>query len=517
MNFITGEKIQFLCDLFIGEEYMYDYNPNTKIYKERFLYINKKYDKINNKRKIFCYSQLLNDKFFDKLIELLKNMVNPFILVFHNSDYSFENTHTILFEKLDLLENIYTQNMNVVHSNVLPLPIGLANKQWTHGNEYIYKEVYEMNICKSNNIYFNFNINTNKEKRQLCYDIFKNKLQWNSTKDYKNYLIELKSCKFAICPEGNGLDTHRLWECLYMNTIPICLYNKFVHFYSQYFPIIIVNNWNDLNIEKLLQMDNVIINKEYLHINHIITNMNVPDKLFDIVIPVGPNDVKVIDKQIEYTKKNVIGYRNIFLVTHDPNLNVNGCITIDESIYPFNKSLVEQIHGKSDRNGWYLQQLLKLYAGLVIPNIMEKYLVIDSDTFFLKPTTFIENGKCLYNHGHEEHNYYFQHMKRLHPDLYRVHPDKSGICHHMMFETKYIKELFKLIEDKHNDNFYNVFLKQVHTNESDSGASEYEIYFNYINKFKQNDIIIRHLKWCNSRGIQENSPYQYVSCHYYMR
>jgi hypothetical protein len=238
---------------------------------------------------------------------------------------------------------------------------------------------------------------------------------------------------------------------------------------------------------------------------------------FDIVIPVGPNDVKVIDKQIEYTKKNVIGYRNIFLVTHDPNLNINGCITIDESIYPFNKSLVEQIHGKNDRNGWYLQQLLKLYAGLVIPNIMEKYLVIDSDTFFLKPTTFIENGKCLYNHGHEEHIYYFQHMKRLHPDLYRVHPDKSGICHHMMFETKYIKELFKLIEDKHNDIFYNVFLKQVHTNESESGASEYEIYFNYINKFKQNDIVIRHLKWCNSSGIQKNSPYQYVSCHHYMR
>ena len=245
--------------------------------------------------------------------------------------------------------------------------------------------------------------------------------------------------------------------------------------------------------------------------------MNVPDKLFDIVIPVGPNDVKVIDKQIEYTKKNVIGYRNIYLITPDPNLNVNGCITIDESIYPFNKSLVEQIHGKSPRNGWYLQQLLKLYAGSVIPNIMEKYLVIDSDTFFLKPTTFIENGKCLYNHGKENHTYYFEHMKRLHPDLYRVHPDKSGICHHMMFETKYIKGLFKLIEDKHNDIFYNVFLKQVHTNETQSGASEYEIYFNYINKFKQNDIIIRYLNWRDSSTIPNNSSYQYVSCHHYMR
>ena len=38
---------------------------------------------------------------------------------------------------------------------------------------------------------------------------------------------------------------------------------------------------------------------------------------------------------------------------------------------------------------------------------------------------------------------------------------KSGICHHMMFETKYINEMFSKIEAKHGDLFYNVFLKKV--------------------------------------------------------
>ena len=68
---------------------------------------------------------------------------------------------------------------------------------------------------------------------------------------------------------------------------------------------------------------------------------------------------------------------------------IDGCITIFEKIFPFSLDTVAKIHGKRDRNGWYLQQLLKLYAGKIIPNILDKYLVIDSDTFFLKPTKII--------------------------------------------------------------------------------------------------------------------------------
>ena len=59
---------------------------------------------------------------------------------------------------------------------------------------------------------------------------------------------------------------------------------------------------------------------------------------------------------------------------------------------------VAKYHGKLTRNGWYLQQLLKLYAGLTIPNILENYLVVDSDVFFLKPIHFYEDGKFIYTY-----------------------------------------------------------------------------------------------------------------------
>lgn len=188
----------------------------------------------------------------------------------------------------------------------------------------------------------------------------------------------------------------------------------------------------------------------------------------------------------------------------------------DEKIFPFTIETVINFHGKLDRNGWYLQQLLKLYAGIVIPNILERYLVIDSDTFFLKPTIFIENNKCLYNYGSEYHTPYFDHMLRLNKNLIKVDTDKSDICHHMMFETKYIKELIKTIENENNDNFYNLFLNLV-TDIRGSGASEYEIYFNYMLKNHNNKIIIRELKWCNSNILQLDSNYDYISYHWYNR
>ena len=155
---------------------------------------------------------------------------------------------------------------------------------------------------------------------------------------------------------------------------------------------------------------------------------------------------------------------------------------------------------------------------ITIPGILEKCLVIDSDTFFLKPTIFVEQNKCLYNFGLEYHEPYFEHMLKLDNDLIKVDSTKSGICHHMMFELIYINELINKIETIHNDKFYNVFLKMV-IDVNGSGASEYEIYFNYMLKNNNDKIKIRNLKWTNSNNLDylDNSDFDYISYHWYSR
>ena len=254
-----------------------------------------------------------------------------------------------------------------------------------------------------------------------------------------------------------------------------------------------------------------------LHIHSKNLNKFIDEFAFDIVIPLGPNDIHQIHKQVIHTKNNVIGYRNIYIISYDPNINIDGCITINENMFPFTMKDIQYYLGQHSRCGWYLQQLLKLYAGQVIPGILNKYLVIDSDTYFMKQTSFMKNNKCLYNFGEENHNPYFEHMKKMHSSFEKMSPSMSGICHHMLFETKYIKEIFSMVELLHtNKIFWKVFLESVDINMiPHSGASEYELYFNYMLKYRANEIIIRPLKWINNAQLI-NCDYDYISCHSWM-
>jgi len=263
-----------------------------------------------------------------------------------------------------------------------------------------------------------------------------------------------------------------------------------------------------------------VLNGFLLHIK-----MIAPNNDFDVVIPLGPNDVDIISKQVKYTRKYVIGCRHIFIISYDESINIEGCITISETKFPFTMETVYKHHGKRPRNGWYLQQLLKLYAGLIIPDILDKYLVIDSDTFFIKPTVFYENEKCVYNYGTNVHKPYFIHMEKLHPEFKQHDILKSGICNYMIFETKYVKELFDMVEEKHNELFYNVFLNTV-TDHDNSGASEYEIYFNFIINKYSDKIIIRKLNGFeytakykdNGDNLEKYCDnYDYISYHWYCR
>ena len=55
---------------------------------------------------------------------------------------------------------------------------------------------------------------------------------------------------FCISPPGNGVDCHRVWECLYLKTIPIIryddCYNQFKHL-----PILFIDDWNSVTADFL--------------------------------------------------------------------------------------------------------------------------------------------------------------------------------------------------------------------------------------------------------------------------
>lgn len=250
--------------------------------------------------------------------------------------------------------------------------------------------------------------------------------------------------------------------------------------------------------------------------------------LFDIVILVGPNDIHRINRQLEYTKRNVLEYRNIFILSHDPTITIPGCIMIYENIFPFKIDFIReyfaQYHNKNNRNSWYYQQLLKLYIGILVPELLDMYLILDADVYLYKPTKFIENDKTFFNLTDTPyHPAYFTHLNKLHPSLNK-RVKYSGISHHMMFNKNFIKELMNMVEEYHKKPFWKAFIESVTEHlhyppeAIESGASEYEIYLSFIIYYHPEKIIFRKLQWEDKpHDYNINTPTQldYVSiCHW---
>lgn len=271
MIIISGEKIQMICDFHFGNKYDFDYNKNINQNKKQILLSSSTVPKSDQKiLTIFIYTHLLGNN-IDKsnVIRLLLMFNSKLILFFHNSDGVFTNNDIDLLNIKNVIK-IYSQNIICpLINNLIPLPIGQANIQWIHGNTKQLLNVINKYTIKNNDIFLNFNINTNSIKRLLCYKTMLSKNIPNIIdRNYEDYLNLLHTYKFAICPEGNGPDTHRFWECLYLKVIPICLKNYITEYYSKIFPIVLLNSWDELNINELKYIE-VWDNYEMLSLDNI--------------------------------------------------------------------------------------------------------------------------------------------------------------------------------------------------------------------------------------------------------
>jgi hypothetical protein len=247
INFITGEKIQLITNLILGLPNTINQNPNIRLEHNNVQNINNINSYFDNPKYIYLYADC-----YDIFKNKLHFFNNPFVLVSNNSDYAVVNNEICSFiTNHPKVIKWFAQNLIYEHPKLELLPIGFANKQWIHGNQNAISNTIKNldNIKKINNIYFYFSINTNFNKRNDCYQKLKNYIPVSDKKSGEEYFDYLATFKFAICPEGNGFDTHRLWECFYFKVIPIVLYNEFIRLVKKkynYFPMIILNDWTDL-------------------------------------------------------------------------------------------------------------------------------------------------------------------------------------------------------------------------------------------------------------------------------
>jgi hypothetical protein len=137
------------------------------------------------------------------------------------------------------------------------LPLGITNPEFAvYGNQYQMKEVHDRSVERSRWVYMNFNVATFPSEQTHVLQLFKERPYVTyeshepSLSGRERYLLNLKSHKFTLCPRGNGIDTHRIWESLYMGCIPIVKRNM-VHKDWLDLPILWIDDWSEITQESL--------------------------------------------------------------------------------------------------------------------------------------------------------------------------------------------------------------------------------------------------------------------------
>lgn len=171
-------------------------------------------------------------------------------IVTQHSDYEVDDR--VMECKPRCVRKIFGANTTTIHADAVPIPLGL-------GPPYCGLTPKSQDIKKLNTtrerlglLYVNFRTETYPRERQVVMELMsglglkcKGITIQSVSSHFDQYLEQITHHKFCACPRGNGVDTHRLWECLYCRTIPV-VRREPAHRNFADLPIAFVDSWDEV-------------------------------------------------------------------------------------------------------------------------------------------------------------------------------------------------------------------------------------------------------------------------------
>lgn len=245
--------------------------------------------KLHEKRGNIYYCRL---NLVPPVLDKIAKEKEPVVLITDNGDITLskiEDTyycHTASnvdakFDKCNIPKEVvkwFSTSLNIHEEGFQFLPLGILPLHYEILKEIAIKH---QGSPRENLLYCNFGL-TSQYRVNLFAQIYVHQLEtkpipfakfakmewppnvpWPEYGNYlRNFAFNLLTSKFCLCPVGMGIDTYRLWECLYMGCIPVLEYSPFVENLSGY-KILVVNNFNDISEELLNEKYEKFSNKEY--------------------------------------------------------------------------------------------------------------------------------------------------------------------------------------------------------------------------------------------------------------
>lgn len=182
-----------------------------------------------------------------------------YILITHNSDAEVPGMCKGYLEDGKLIAWFGENWDGYVHPKMHQIPMGLANTTWPNGNGDTVTKVIEMKVAKAHLAHMGLTIQTNYKERWEVFRLFSQAPYVYRTikKVFEKYLIDVAASQFEMAPRGFAWDTYRLWECLYVGTIPIVRTSQLDSLYED-LPVLIIKDWKEVNQkfleEKILEL-----------------------------------------------------------------------------------------------------------------------------------------------------------------------------------------------------------------------------------------------------------------------
>lgn len=180
------------------------------------------------------------------------------------------------------IKSIYAWNIPYLHPKLNVIPIGLNFYRQKH----ILTDFLEKHpmVKKTKLLGVNFSQDTNPIRKLLLDKVNK---EWKtfstfmktfpSPKQYyrpsnvdgqisitetnQDYYLEIAQFKFILSPPGAGIDCHRTWEALYLDSIPIVHSSTINKLYEE-LPVLVIENWDHIDNEFLLKKYQEITQKK---------------------------------------------------------------------------------------------------------------------------------------------------------------------------------------------------------------------------------------------------------------
>jgi len=219
---ISGKSFADQCQWIIDPRYLAKpFFVPTLSKQNDWIFINGDY--------VYMFFDIIRVAFFPK----------KYTFIIHNTDRPFGQTELGLL--LPHAHHIYAINTTVLHPKLTTIPLGFVDRQLP-----FLKTFQPESVTRDIEIYVNFTRGTNQNKRQECLDAIEGRegVIYKTNLTVSEYYSDLCRSKFVLCPEGTGIDTHRVYESLLCGATPVVLRNSLSHMYEK-LPVCIVEEWTD--------------------------------------------------------------------------------------------------------------------------------------------------------------------------------------------------------------------------------------------------------------------------------